>query len=312
MIELKGIAWNHTRGFLPVVATAQRYEETHPGVRITWEKRSLQAFADASMETLAEGYDLIVMDHPHTALAATAGLLLPLEDWLPADFLSDQAENSVGGSHESYRFQDRQWTLATDAAAPIATWRPDLLDAHGLELPRTWEELLDLARNGFVSPAFFPIDCLMLLYSFCEVLGAPPFSPEDSFAPRAVVSESLARIRELAALCSPECLERNPIRTAEFMSRSGDPSAAYCPFAYGYSNYSRPGYAPHLLLAGDTVEVGGRPPPDYPRRCRSSRFRPLRASGSGDRLRPFFRRSGDPARPLVRDGRAAWPPIRLG
>ena len=218
MIELKGIAWNHTRGFLPVVATAQRYEEIYPDVRITWEKRSLQAFADASMETLAEGYDLIVMDHPHTALAATAGLLLPLEDWLSADFLGDQAENSVGGSHESYRFHERQWTLATDAAAPIATWRPDLLRAHGLELPRTWEELLDLARDGFVSPSFFPVDCLMLLYSFCEVGGGAPFTREDLFAPRAVVEEALSRIRELASLCSTDCLGRNPIRTAEFMS----------------------------------------------------------------------------------------------
>jgi multiple sugar transport system substrate-binding protein len=77
MIELRGIAWNHSRGFTSVVATGQRFEELCPEVRVTWEKRSLQAFADASMEDLVARYDLIVMDHPHTALAATDNLLLP-------------------------------------------------------------------------------------------------------------------------------------------------------------------------------------------------------------------------------------------
>ena len=52
MTTLKGIAWNHTRGFVSVVACAQRFEELHPEVGIVWEKRSLQAFADASMADL--------------------------------------------------------------------------------------------------------------------------------------------------------------------------------------------------------------------------------------------------------------------
>jgi multiple sugar transport system substrate-binding protein len=105
------------------VATAQRFEELHPEISIQWEKRSLQDFADASMAELAARFDLIVMDHPHTALAATEGLLLPYEDWLSAEFLSDQAAHSVGASHESYRFREKQWTLATDAATPVATWQ---------------------------------------------------------------------------------------------------------------------------------------------------------------------------------------------
>jgi hypothetical protein len=44
MINLKGITWNHSRGLLPMVATAQRFSELYPNVNITWEKRSLQQF----------------------------------------------------------------------------------------------------------------------------------------------------------------------------------------------------------------------------------------------------------------------------
>jgi hypothetical protein len=68
---LRGITWDHSRGFTSIVAAAQRFEELHPDIDLVWEKRSLQAFADASMAQLAERFDLIVMDHPHTAEAAT-------------------------------------------------------------------------------------------------------------------------------------------------------------------------------------------------------------------------------------------------
>lgn len=257
MTVLKGIAWNHTRGFVSIVACAQRFEELHPDISIIWEKRSLQAFADASMEQLASAYDLIIMDHPHTALAATEGLLLPYEDWLEEEFLADQAANSVGGSHGSYRFMGKQWTLATDAAAPIATWRPDLMEKHSLELPQTWEDVINLAKRGFVTVSAFPIDMLMHSYTFCAALGCEPFK-YDQLAPDDILTAALTELRKLVALCDPACLDRNPIRTAEWMSQTDNPRAAYCPFAYGYSNYSRPRYAPHLLKAGGLVSHNGR------------------------------------------------------
>ena len=258
MTTLRGIAWNHTRGFVSVVATAQRFEELHPEVSIQWEKRSLQAFADASMAELADRFDLIIMDHPHTALAATEGLLLPFEDWLPAEFLSDQAANSVGGSHESYRFAGKQWTLATDAATPIATWRPDLMKQNGLAQPQTWDEVLALARGGFVTVSAFPIDVLMNTYMFCEALGETPFTIDGELASHEVLAGALEELQKLVALCDPACLTRNPIRTAEWMAETSESRGAYCPFAYGYSNYSRPGYGSHLLQAGGLVTHQGK------------------------------------------------------
>jgi multiple sugar transport system substrate-binding protein len=77
-------------------------------------------------------------------------------------------------------------------------------------------------------------------------------------APDAVLAAALAELRKLAALCEPACLARNPIRTAEWMSQHDDPRAAYCPFAYGYSNYSRPRYARRLLKAGGLVTYHGK------------------------------------------------------
>ena len=43
---IKGITWGHSRGYTPLMAAAQRWNELHPDTSITWEKRSLQQFAD--------------------------------------------------------------------------------------------------------------------------------------------------------------------------------------------------------------------------------------------------------------------------
>lgn len=84
-IHLRGIAWNHTRGYVPMVATAQRYHEMYPHVDIQWEKRSLQAFADAPIEVLAQTYDLLVIDHPFVGYAAAHPVLVPLDTRPTAD-----------------------------------------------------------------------------------------------------------------------------------------------------------------------------------------------------------------------------------
>jgi multiple sugar transport system substrate-binding protein len=259
MTTLRGITWNHTRGFLPMVATAQRYEELHPGVRIEWEKRSLQAFADHPIEELAERYDLLVIDHPHAGLAAARPALAPLEELLPAEFLRDQAARQVGRSHDTYRYGGRQWALAIDAAAPVASWRPDRMAALGAEPPRTWDELLALARRGVVAVPAIPIDALMNVYALCVDQDATLFASSGRLVEPGTGLRALERLRELVALCPPDGLERNPIRVYEALV-SDDHPAAYCPFAYGYSNYARDGYAARRLDFGDVpAGPGGRP-----------------------------------------------------
>jgi multiple sugar transport system substrate-binding protein len=71
-----------------MVATAQRFGETHAGVTIHWELRSLQAFA--------KEFDLLVIDHPFSGRAAMGDVLLPLDDFFPDAFLADLTANSVG------------------------------------------------------------------------------------------------------------------------------------------------------------------------------------------------------------------------
>src|ERR1044072_7384429 len=103
------MTWNHTRGYLPMVATAQRFSELNSDVRIDWQVRSLQEFADFPIEQLAGRFDLLVIDHPFSGYAASHDVLLPLDEWLPSEFLDDQVKHTVGQSHASYVYGHHQW-----------------------------------------------------------------------------------------------------------------------------------------------------------------------------------------------------------
>lgn len=255
--KLTGITWNHTRGLLPLLATAQRFGELYPEIEIAWEKRSLQAFADGPIERLAENFDLLIIDHPFAGHAATYPTLLPLDEYLPADYLADQAANSVGVSHASYNFGGHQWALAVDAATPVSAYRPDLLERYEAAVPKTWEELLALARRGLVALPAIPIDSLMNFYMLCLALGEEPFiNPEQMVSPM-VGAAALEHLRELVSLCDPACLRRNPIATYEALV-NGD-GLVYSAFAYGYSNYTRPDYTGHPLRFTGLVEFNGQP-----------------------------------------------------
>jgi multiple sugar transport system substrate-binding protein len=257
MIEITGITWNHTRGYLPMVATAQRFSELHPDVSITWHKRSLQQFADAPLTDLATRFDLMVIDHPSIGEAAHHNLLLPLDEQLTASFLADQAANSVGGSHASYNYNGHQYALAIDAATPISCCRPDLMRRSEAQLPATWDELLALARRGLVTVPAIPIDSLMNLFMLSNALGAEPFIHPGEVIAEVPGTRALQLLRELIQLSASGSLDRNPIRTWQLLADSD--TVVYCPFAYGYSNYSRDGYAANILRAGSLVTFNGKP-----------------------------------------------------
>lgn len=53
MAELGSITWNHTRGYVPLATTAQRFSELHPDTTIRWENRPWQQSADAPIEDIA-------------------------------------------------------------------------------------------------------------------------------------------------------------------------------------------------------------------------------------------------------------------
>ncbi|MRT92032.1 ABC transporter substrate-binding protein [Ancylomarina sp. 16SWW S1-10-2] len=251
-IQLKGITWDHSRGFTSIVATSQRFHEMNPNIEISWEKRSLQAFADEPIGDLAKRYDLLIIDHPWTGFAARTGVITPLNQFLSDEYLQDLADNSVGKSHESYSINKQQWALAIDAATPVGASRPDLID----QLPETWDDLIQLAKTGKVAIPGIPQDTLMSFYMICSTLGESVCATKDYVISEEIGLKALAMLRDLGQYIDAECYNMNPIKVYEAMA-SGD-KYSYSPFAYGYINYSKDGYAKKLLKFHDMVSINGQ------------------------------------------------------
>ena len=88
MITLKGITWDHARGYDPLIAASALYLE-EKGVAVNWQKRSLTNFGDQSLEALSKQFDLIIMDHPHAGVAEASSCLLSLHNLLAASTLQE-------------------------------------------------------------------------------------------------------------------------------------------------------------------------------------------------------------------------------
>ena len=254
MINLRGMTWDHSRGFDPMVATANEYQKINPEVEITWEKRSLQAFADRPIEEMATTYDLMVIDHPHVGEVAKNGLLLALDNIGRDDELAKLANESVGESHPSYQFANRQWALAIDAATPVACYRPDLIE----DIPRKWNEVIDLAKDHNVAFALIPINALMTFMGFLRNQDLA-IANGDLLVDKDAATTVLEMMCEVVSLMDVRCLELDPIGIYDWLGNTKE-APAYSPFGYGYTNYSRNNYCQYPLQFTDAPGVNNDSP----------------------------------------------------
>lgn len=244
---LRGLAWDHARGWGPMALTSQVFSDHHRNVRIEWERQSLWAFGEGGIDQLAAACDLVVIDHPMTGLIARSGLFRP--------FLASDVVPAVGGSAESYRWDGTQWALPIDAACQVSVRRDDLLAAAGEPAPRTWAEVLSLARRTRrVLMPMTPIDVLSSLLTLTAAGGVPAGTTVDGLLlDRGCALRALELLREMRAAVPASCASTDPIGTLEAMSL--DDQGWYCPLVFGYSNYSRDGYAEHRLSFGELPRI---------------------------------------------------------
>ena len=246
MITLKGMTWDHARGYDPMIATSKEYSKKNSDIEILWDKRSLQAFADRPIELMAHDYDFIVIDHPHVGEASSKKLLYNFS--LAKNYsnqLEELSKRSVGMSHASYNFNNGQYALAIDAATPVAAYRPDLLD----NIPSNIDDVILLAEKNKVLWPLNPVFCITYFNSIAANWGMPINTPEKHFIDKKIGIEILILMKKLTKLLPQECLKMDPIQTLDFMSENND--KIYSPMLYGYVNYSREGFRKNRIKFDD-------------------------------------------------------------
>ncbi|WP_428424182.1 extracellular solute-binding protein [Pararhizobium sp.] len=250
-VTLKGMTWNHPRGYDPMVACSSRwFGET--GVRVEWEKRSLQDFETFPVEELARQFDLIVIDHPHVGQITDEKCLLPLDITGRESERTALAAASVGQSYPSYTWQGRQWAFPIDAATQVQAWRPDLQAAP----PANWTEVLELARAGKVLIPLRPPHSLMSFYTLSGNLGRPcAVEGPGELIDIETGIQVFEMLREIAGLVDPACFEMDPIAVLERMAEPRT-TAVVAPLIYGYVSYSVKDFRPGLIHFGDIPPAG--------------------------------------------------------
>lgn len=249
-VVLRGITWAHDRGLKPLVATVPEYLEGNDELEVVWDTRSLFEFGEGSLETLADEYDVLVIDHPFVGEAAKKGLLAPIDAYLAAGDVASHEADAVGRSATSYRADDHLWALAIDAAAHVSAYRRDLLDASvQTSLPRSWESVIELAeavaRQGLrtIVPIADVYGYLAFLTIYSTRTG-PPFA-DGLVALPSEGAEALAILRQLVAIAGSPSARLDPVGALEALAT--EDLVAYCPITFGYSNYARGGYRPYLV-----------------------------------------------------------------
>jgi multiple sugar transport system substrate-binding protein len=233
MISLKGITWNHPRGYAPLRACS-----VFENISVEWDVRSLKDFGDASLSALAANYDLLVIDHPHCG-EASRGPLMPFDQIIDSAELARVATDEPTSSYLSYFLDSRQWALPIDAACQVGSFRPDLIDRASL--PDTWDAFFLLAerlrkREQWAVMALCPTDALCSFLTLCAQGGDPP--SETQWIQKDTAVSVIEKLKLIHSYCHPESLNLNPIGIYEGMSKRDD--WVYCPLAFGYADYARP------------------------------------------------------------------------
>ena len=255
MINLKGMTWDHSRGYDPMIATSKAFANKYNNnVSIRWDKRSLQAFADRPIEQMVEEYDLMVIDYPHVGEVSAKGLLQNFNVDEHLDKLESLKKESVGSSHQSYNIDGYQWALAIDAASQVSCFREDLIS----KIPLSWNELDNLANDNKVLWPLKPVHAISSFYSIYNNLGKE-FDPSNrNFVERKFGIKTLEMMKQIASKLIKECFTMDPIKTAELLSETDD--FVYYPYVYGFSNYSRSGFRKNILTYGDVINLSNKGP----------------------------------------------------
>ena len=123
---------------------AARYQKTHPGVEIkieglAWgdlEKKLAAALAAGAPPDAAHG-------QPITCVSLAAkGLLRPVEDLVQ----SIGRDNLIDAFRNLCQWEGRTYGVGHSPAASVFVYRKDLLTQKGLKVPRTWDELINVAE----------------------------------------------------------------------------------------------------------------------------------------------------------------------
>jgi multiple sugar transport system substrate-binding protein len=239
------VAWDHPRAVAPLSAAASAWGDTV----ITC--RSLASFGDEV--PVADGADLVLIDHPHIGEAAQSGALIALDSLIARSDLRAIANRAVGGSGEVYEFQGSCWAVPVDAACH------GMAAVRSLAAPATLTDLVAASASSRLALPLHPAHAVSAFITVAATLGAP--TPLDALTDATLARDALSVLAAVAA-CGPDDAYAWEPPDALAAVEAGDVDCV--PFVYGYVGYDvewhevparARGAAPRPILGGVGMAV---------------------------------------------------------
>ena len=213
-MELKGITWDHARGYNPLLPVSTAFCKAHPGVEISWKKRSLQDFEDFPVSKLAELYDMIMIDHPYMTAGSRAGFLLDLSSLIEPSYFDMLTRDAVGPSLESYCVGGHYYGLPVDAAAQVAAENAPAMQLLGVETPKTVEDAIRLSdrigKERFALP-LVPTHLFSTFMSLTAQCSQGAYFDLATGIRSQAAQEAAELLYRLIAVSNPVSFQRDPI-----------------------------------------------------------------------------------------------------
>jgi len=145
-VTITWFAGRDTTGYTPQQVKA--FNAQHPAIQINYQEQGANTTdLHDKFVTVAtakdSSVDLISMDVPFVPEFAAAGWTIPVDDLLPAD----QRGAYFSGTIKGATYDGKLYAIPWYNNGPGLYYRKDLLDAAGLQPPKTYDELLDIAKK---------------------------------------------------------------------------------------------------------------------------------------------------------------------
>lgn len=166
---------NRVKRFGEVV---DEFNKSHPNIKV---KAQVQSWGDAYSKFPASikagnGPDLLFTIPDYTTLLKELGVVQPVDDIVQK---LDEKHKFLGASLAPYQYEDKTWAVPVFGMIQVLWYRKDMLEAEGLQAPKTWDELLAAAKTltkdgkyGIALPASKSMATDQVMYSFLVTAGA--------------------------------------------------------------------------------------------------------------------------------------------
>jgi ABC-type glycerol-3-phosphate transport system substrate-binding protein len=145
-------AWTHDQLYLDYFnSRLSEWEAANPDISFTYDFRQVPRTGEAVLTALAAGEevpDLVGIEQGDFPRFMIDGIIA--DHYLDlTDLIGDRRSQYAEGRWALYSYQGRIYAVESQLAASVYYYQPAIFEANGVDVPKTWEEALQDAKDVF-------------------------------------------------------------------------------------------------------------------------------------------------------------------